>query len=92
MADIFRILEDVEEETFRLTATGCPDGTMGFFPFVDAGGLDVEVDEEGDLFLGGRHCVRRITDLWLYSTKIDWNRGCGLQRIFLKVQNDCLTI
>ena len=46
-----RILEDVEEDTFRLPSTSCPDGSMGDFELFDFGGVDEEVNEEGKLFL-----------------------------------------
>jgi hypothetical protein len=55
MAHIFRILEDVEKQAFGFVATGSPDRSVSRFPVVDKVGLDVEIDEEGYLWLAGTH-------------------------------------
>lgn len=63
VAAIFGIFEDVEEDAFGFFGAGVPDGVVAFFPFFDQLGLDVEVDEEGEL------------GLWLGLGHGDWMLG-----------------
>lgn len=53
VARVLRVVKDVEEQALGLATAGFPDWSVRGFPFLDAGGLDVKVDEEGCL---GSHC------------------------------------
>ena len=55
VARVKGVVEDVEMEAFGLGGAGEPNGAVGGFPGFDLGGVDVEVDEEGEV-VRCRHC------------------------------------
>ena len=57
LARLVWILENIEEEAFRLFGASCPYRSMGFFELFDAIGIDPEVHEEGEWFLRLRHLL-----------------------------------
>lgn len=55
MPRVVGIGEDVEEKAVWFVGAGCPDKAVGRFPLGNQVGLDVEVDEEGEV--GGHWLV-----------------------------------
>lgn len=51
MSAILWIFEDVKQDAFWFFGTGGPDRAVAFFPLFDQLRLNVEVDEEGELWL-----------------------------------------
>lgn len=60
MARFCRVLEDIEEQTFRLFRACSPHGSMSSFEFFNARRIDPEVDEKCKLLLRWCHCISRI--------------------------------